>query len=217
MNAMNNALTAIIGNISLAKMEIDQDDEKLQEILDDAHNASLRVRDLTQQLSSFSKGGKPDKTEISIANSINDIADSVFANFNGIYEIFTDDDLWLVEADEFQIAHVLEYIFVNSIEAIKETGIISINVENVVIENEESHHEITLRKGSYLKITIKDNGTGIAEENIDKIFDPYFSTKDFQSGMGLAISYAIIKRHHGYIDVKSKEGEGSTFFIYLTV
>ncbi len=214
----NNALTAIIGNINIAKMEADPDNKALIEVLNEAEDASMRVKDLTRQLSSFSKGGKPVKKLSSVKKIVEETAETVLQNFDGKVEISIPDNLNDIEIDEFQISHVFEYIFLNSIDAIKDArrkGTISITAERVTIEEEESHHEITLQKGNYIKITIEDNGIGIDADTISDIFDPYYSTKELRSGMGLAISYAIIKRHSGYIDVASNPGEGTFFFVYL--
>ncbi|HOO72225.1 MAG TPA: PAS domain S-box protein [Spirochaetota bacterium] len=212
----NNALTAIMGNISLAKME-SEENQSLTDILNDAEKASLKVMELTKRLSNFSKGGRPIKKLIPMTFFIRETADSVLYKYKGGFEFSIPDDLWEVEIDEIQISHVIEHIINNAIEAVNNDGYITIAAKNVKIYEEESHHEITLQPGNYVVISISDNGPGISSDIIENIFDPYFSTKEFASGMGLATSYAIIKRHRGYIDVKSEPGSGSTFHVYLPV
>ncbi len=213
----NNALTAIIGNLSLAKMDIDESNSDLFEAIADAENAALRVKDLTQQLSTFSKGGKPVKKTISVAPILKRACENLIGDSEYKYHLELQDDLWMVDADEFQIGHVFEYLIANAMESMEAGGEVKISVENVTVHNEQSHHEISLQPSDYLMITVSDEGCGIESSNIGKIFDPYYSTKEMASGMGLAISYAIIKRHKGYIDVDSEVGKGTSFRIYLPV
>jgi len=213
----NNALTAIIGNLSLAKMDIKDDGGDLLETLVDAENAALRVKELTQQLSTFSKGGKPVKKLMSIKPVIIHAAENIFEDNNAEYSLNFADDLWKVEVDEFQVGHVFEYIITNAVESMPEGGLVEIKAENVEINSKQSHHEISLQPGNYVVILVRDEGCGIDNENLVKIFDPYYSTKEMASGMGLAISYAIIKRHRGFIDVHSKPGNGTSFYVYLPV
>jgi two-component system, cell cycle sensor histidine kinase and response regulator CckA len=213
----NNALTAILGNISLAKMEVGPDDKNLLEVLNDAEEASLKAVELTRHLSTFARGGKPEREVINYKDSLRIIVDNVLSGYSGTYELVVKDELWSVDIDEFQINQVITYILNNAVESMAPPGIVRIIAENTMVENEESHHEITLQPGKYVRISIHDEGIGIPAEDIHNIFDPYFTTKEMSSGMGLATSYAIIKRHHGYIDVKSSPGKGSTFFVYLPV
>ncbi|MCG6533381.1 MAG: ATP-binding protein, partial [Syntrophales bacterium LBB04] len=120
------------------------------------------------------------------------------------------DGLWMVEADEGQIGQVLQNIIINADQAMTGGGTIFITAENV----HQAGREL-LDQGSYVKIAIQDNGVGIPAEHLAKIFDPYFTTKNTGSGLGLATAYAIIKHHGGMIDVQSALGKGSTFAIYL--
>lgn len=213
----NNVLTAIMGNISLAKMEVKSDNTNLMEVLNDAEVASLKAVDLTRRLSTFARGGKPERKVIDYSESLQSVVESVLANYAGTYELAIKDALWQVEVDEFQIGQVISYILRNAMEAMERPGMIRIIAENAVVEKEASHHEISLQPGNYVRISIHDEGSGIPADSIQSIFDPYFTTKEMASGLGLATSYAIIKRHHGYIDVQSIEGKGSTFFVYLPV
>lgn len=213
----NNALTAILGNLTLAKMEIDPANKELVEIIDDAESASLKVMELTKRLSFFAKGGKPSRKVTDVGPLVKDTADAVLSRWRGTYRVEIAEGLWQVEIDEFQISQVISHILHNAVESMPQPKTITIGVKNIVIEQEESHHEITLQPDRYVVVSIRDEGIGIKEEDYKNIFDPYFTTKDIASGMGLAISYAIIKRHHGYIDLLSREGEGTTFFVYLPV
>jgi PAS domain S-box-containing protein len=213
----NNALTAILGNISLAKMEAGPEAEGLIEALNDAEEASLKAVELTRHLSTFAKGGKPDLAVINYGGPLRTVVDIALGGYTGTCELDLQNDLWPVNVDEFQINQVMTYILNNAVESMQPPGAIRIKAENTIVENQESHHEITLQPGKYVRISIQDEGVGIPAEDIHRIFDPYFTTKEMSSGMGLATSYAIIKRHHGYIDVRSTPGKGSTFFVYLPV
>ena len=213
----NNALTAIIGNISLAKMEIGSDNESMLEILNDAEKASHRVKELTRQLSTFSKGGKPVKNRTSVLGILQKVAHEIIPGSKCKYTLDADEHLSQVDIDEFQIGHALENIIFNAVEAMPEGGTVKLKLENVIVEEIKSHHEISLLPGKYIRISVKDSGNGISDTEIYSIFDPYYSTKPMASGMGLAVSYAVIKRHNGYIDVKSEAGEGAEFIVYIPV
>ncbi len=212
----NNALTAILGNISLAKMLISPDHKELLDILKDAEEASLKVMNLTQTLSTFSKGGKPIKTPTDLKLIIRDAAERILSDFGGEYELDVAKDLENVEVDEIQIANVLHHILRNACEAMTlNKGKIYIHAQNIKVDKAVSHHEISLQPGNYVMVQVKDEGVGINRKNLYAIFDPYYTTKEYASGMGLAITYAVIKRHAGYIDVASEEGKGAVFSIYL--
>ncbi|MFC1671474.1 nitrogen regulation protein NR(II), partial [Spirochaetota bacterium] len=213
----NNALTAILGNLALAKMDVDPAKIELLDILNDAETASLRVMELTQKLSTFAKGGKPVLKISEVKKIVEDVCEEFKKKFPGVFSIEISNELWSVEIDELQIRHVLEYILENTMEALNNKGNIWLTAENVKVEKEEYSHEISLQAAEYVKVSIRDDGPGIKKSDIEKVFDPYFTTKQGKSGMGLAICYAIIKRHHGYIDVSSEEKKGTVFNIYLPV
>jgi PAS domain S-box-containing protein len=213
----NNALTAIMGNLSLAKLEIDPANAGLMEIINDAEAASFKIMELTKKLSTFARGGRPVKKLMSISDVIYETADSHRVFHKGKIEVEIEEPLKPVSVDEMQISHVIQGILQNATEAMDGGGIIEITAKNVVVEKAESHHEITLQPGEYVVVTIKDRGPGIPSDAIDRLFDPYYSTKDTGGGMGLATGFAIMKRHHGFIDVKSNPGEGAKFYLYLPV
>jgi PAS domain S-box-containing protein len=211
----NNALTAILGNISLAKMEAGPDSETLMDLLNEAEAASFKAVELTKRLSIFSRGGRPDRKVIDYHESLTRTVHSVLDGYRGQYELNIQDGLWKVEIDEFQINRAITYLLENAVESMAEPGKIRVLAENCEVEDTASRFEISLSPGNYLRISISDEGDGIVPDDLVKIFDPYFTTKKAASGMGLATSYAIIKRHYGYIDVKSAQGKGTTFYLYL--
>jgi PAS domain S-box-containing protein len=207
----NNILTAIMGNISYARMIVGED-EKLAKILADTESASVRARDLTQQLLTFSRGGKPVKKATHLPELIKEVSNFALGGSNVQCRFFAGEGLWPVEIDRGQISQVITNLIVNSRHAMPEGGMILSYAENVSTTPEDN---LPLGPGSYVKITLKDHGTGIAKESIPNIFDPYFTTKKKGSGLGLSIAYSIIKKHRGLIQVESELDEGTTFYVYL--
>ena len=208
----NNILTAILGNISLAHVFVDEDIDKAKEILSEAEKASLSARDLTQQLLTFARGGEPVKKIIRVSGLISDTVRFALRGSNVKSDIQAESELWPVDADEGQIRQVINNIVINACQAMPKGGIISILTANVTVDSRDS---LPLAGGKYVKISIKDQGIGIADEYISQIFDPYFTTKRKGSGLGLATSYSIIKRHGGHIVVESALNKGCTFYVYL--
>ncbi|MDX1776529.1 MAG: PAS domain-containing protein, partial [Desulfobulbales bacterium] len=207
----NNILTAIVGNISLAKVNLNPED-KISYRLQAAEKACRRATGLTQQLITFSKGGAPIKKTASIGELLHDSAGFILRGSNVKCEFFIQDDLCSCEIDDGQISQVINNMIINADQAMPAGGSITIRADNVSLA--ESDH-LPLAAGQYVKIAIIDDGGGIAAEDLDKVFDPYFTTKEKGSGLGLASSYSIIKKHNGLITVKSTVGKGSEFSIYL--
>ncbi|MBN1636357.1 MAG: PAS domain S-box protein [Deltaproteobacteria bacterium] len=207
----NNILTAIIGNISLSKMLI-ASDSKIFKRLSDVEKASFRAKELAQQLLTFSKGGMPIKKKTAIRGLLVDTCTFALHGSNIKAEFSAENTLWPLEIDEGQIAQVIHNIVINAVEAMPQGGTIRVVTENVTIKK---NNALPLSKGRYVKISFHDEGVGIEKEVLDKIFDPFFSTKEGGSGLGLAISYSIVKKHSGHITAISSPNRGSSFFIYL--
>ncbi len=207
----NNILTAIIGNISLAKMDVAPEHELFGR-LEEAEKASERAQDLTRQLLTFSKGGAPIKKSASIAQIIEESSGFSLRGSNVKAKFKLSKDLRAVVVDPGQISQVINNLIINAVQAMPEGGNIEISAENAVID--ECHGK-ELKPGEYIRIVVSDNGPGIKPEHLRKIFDPYFTTKQKGSGLGLATTYSIVKNHDGYIGVESKPGDGTTFTIYL--
>ncbi len=206
----NNILTAILGNISLAKMYDDL--EKKNSRLTDAERACMQAKDLTQQLLTFSKGGAPIKKVTSMVKLLKDSAIFALKGSNVNCEFSVPDDLWPAEVDQGQMNQVLSNIIINADQAMPDGGTITICGENSIIESE---HGLPLQPGPYVEISIADQGTGVPEEHLQRISDPYFTTKQTGSGLGLAVAYSIARKHNGHIAVESLVAAGTTFHIYL--
>lgn len=206
----NNILTAILGNISLVRMSVE--DDELSTYLEDAQVASERARDLTQQLLTFSKGGAPIKSVTSLADLIEKSATFILSGSSSTCTVSITSDLHPVNADPGQLSQVINNITLNAAQSMDGGGEIRIAAANVCIPMSSS---LPLDKGEYVRISIEDHGCGISEDDIGKIFDPYFSTKEHGSGLGLATCFSIIQKHGGHIDVSSEIGKGTQVCIYL--
>ena len=207
----NNLLTAIMGNTSLAKM-FTEPGSKIYARLEEVEKASLRARDLTQQLLTFSKGGAPIKKVTSIADVICDSSRFALRGSHARCKFTIMEDLWPVEVDEGQISQVISNLAINADQAMPEGGVVEIRAENVTLLKGQV---VTLEPGRYIRLSITDSGIGIPKDHLNKIFTPYFTTKQRGSGLGLATSYSIINKHGGVIIVESEIGRGTTFNIYL--
>jgi PAS domain S-box-containing protein len=207
----NNLLTSILGNVSLAKA-FSTSDEMVTRLLDDAEKGSFRAKNLTQQLLTFAQGGAPVTTLASTQKIIIESAQFSSSGSKIKCDFDIPDALWQVEVDEGQIGQVIQNLVINAGQTMHNGGIVRIVAENVVVGE---NYNLALEQGKYIKISVKDNGEGIDSKHLGKIFDPYFTTKPTGHGLGLAICYSIMKKHHGLIDVESELGVGSTFFLYL--
>ena len=207
----NNILTAIIGNISLAMSDLQMKQES-RERLTEAEKACLQAQRLSQQLLTFSRGGAPIKEVVSVKSLIIESASFAWRGSQVNYEPSLPNNLWVVEADRGQLSQVFHNLMINAIQAMPTGGMIKIRGENLVVV---AGSELPLSPGRYVKLSFQDQGMGIAKDYLPKIFDPYFTTKQKGSGLGLATSYSIIKNHRGYIAVESIFGKGTTFKVYL--
>ncbi len=207
----NNILTAILGNISLARIMAKEND-KIGNRLLEAEKACLRAKDLTQQLLTFSKGGTPVKKATSLAEMLTEATTFLLRGSNVKPRFEIPKNLWLVDADEGQLAQVINNLVINAKQAMPEGGELSIRAFNYFYDGRS---DLPLERGKYVCFQVEDQGIGIDEESLQKIFDPYFTTKKTGSGLGLAVTFSIIKKHNGHITAQSKVGKGTTFSIYL--
>jgi PAS domain S-box-containing protein len=209
----NNLLAAILNNVYISKQNTDRTSKAYSRLVE-AEKAVIRASDLTRQLLTFARGGAPVKRTTNIDDVIRESAAFVLRGSNVKCEYDMPDSLWTVEADEGQISQVIQNLVVNADQSMPEGGTIRISGKNTMIGSEE---DVPLQAGKYINITVQDQGTGISEENVQNIFNPYFTTREEGHGLGLAVTYSIIKNHDGYISVDSKEGGGTSFTFYLPV
>ena len=211
----NNLMSAVVGNISLARMGMKPGSKGFKNLLE-AEKASIQTKELTARLITFSKGGGPIKDIVPIGNLLKDSAESSLKGSDIDARFSIPDDISPVEVDEDQMKQVIHNLITNAQETMGEQGAINVSCENVNIGEKDA---LTLKDGRYVRISIKDQGAGIPDEDLGRIFDPYFSTKDMGTqngmGLGLAVSDSIVKQHDGLITVESELGTGTTFSIYL--
>ena len=210
----NNLLTAILGNINIATYCLPPDHSVYNNLVD-AEKATKRAHKLTTQLLTFSKGGGPVKETAPIEEVIRESAFFILHGSNVDCKIDIPDDLWLATIDKGQIGQVIQNLTINADHAMPDGGTIIISCKNYTLESDSA----ILKAGRYVQVTITDHGSGIAKENLQKIFDPYFTTKEKGNikgnGLGLAIVHSIITRHGGHISVDSIPGTGTTFTFCL--
>jgi PAS domain S-box-containing protein len=211
----NNIMTAILGNIDLSITVLDSENPAYS-FLQSAKEATLRAKDLTAQLQSFSQVSKPILRTTSIPELIRKVTDVPLGNNIDLTSHYSE-DLHEVEIDSDQISKVIENLLKNSIQAMGKGGKIHINCSNFTNQDDIAE----LNNGQFVQISITDNGHGISPEIEDKIFDPYFTTRtrhsEKGSGLGLATVHSIIKRHKGFISAKSDGHSETTFTFYLPV
>lgn len=209
----NNLLTGIFGNIEIAKVKAENGlGSEVVSTLKDTLGVLDRARNLTQQLLTFSKGGTPVVSTASVEEIVLNSARFVLSGSKVTYSVHADQKLKLCRVDQNQIGQVFDNILINAKQAMSTGGTIEIRAENVTVTEQDSS---VMKTGDYVRISISDQGPGIANDFISRIFDPFFTTKRTGTGLGLAIAYSIIDKHNGYIDVKSAEGQGTTFHIHL--
>jgi len=205
----NNLLMAVMGNISLASRI--SDDEKMLSILNDALNASLSARELTQQLLTFSKGGEPVLSVESLGDLVMRATDFIMSGSDIQVTCDIPEDLWSGMVDRGQFNQVIYNIVLNARQAMDDGGTLSCRAGNYSYAG----GELPMEAGKYVRIDISDTGPGVPPEIFKNIFDPFFTTKENGSGLGLAIAFSIVQKHGGHISLESIAGRGCTFSIYM--
>ncbi len=208
-------LSAILRNVFLAKISANEEDKILENGLAIAERAGLQAKELAHRLITFAQGGYPVKKLEKVDPLIKEALQKVLAGSNVTCQPVISSNLWLADIDAMQIQQVIENMVTNAKEAMPDGGVVEVIAENTTTGTNIR----TLGEGNYVRIIIKDRGIGIPRENLSKIFDPYFTTKEKKErggiGLGLAICDSIIKYHNGLISVESLADVGTTFSIYL--
>jgi two-component system cell cycle sensor histidine kinase/response regulator CckA len=207
----NNLLMVMMGNATLVLHDRNLDEES-RSYLREVEKAARRGRDLTKQLLTFAKGGAPLRTPVDLARVVREAAGFAVHDSPVRCEFDFAGELWPAEADKGQMAQVVHNVVLNAVQAMPTGGVVKIALRNEELAADDVP---TLKRGRYLKMSIADSGAGIQPDHLSRIFDPYFTTKQHGSGLGLATVYSIVKRHDGYLSVGSKLGEGTTFQIWL--
>ncbi len=207
----NNLLSAVVGNLNLAALTCPQEG-KLYERIKEAETAAYRASDLTRQLLTFSKGGEPIRELADLKVTIEDSVQFVLrgSNVRCVFELA--EDLWPASVDLGQLSQVLQNLVINADQAMPDGGIVRVSAYNVDKSDTEDFPE---RGQPHICISVADQGIGISKDELNRIFDPYYSTKQSGNGLGLASAHSIIRKHQGWISVTSTPGKGSHFNVYL--
>ncbi|MBU0966311.1 MAG: PAS domain S-box protein [Proteobacteria bacterium] len=211
----NNILTGLLAVISLVKSALPPENEQV-EILEEARQTCLQGKELTGKFITFAEGGSPLKKCVNIKELLKQSVETALRGSGIEYGFALAEDIYNVLIDSAQMQQVINNVVINAREAMVNGGGVKVRAENQEIAQQNG---LDIAPGAYLCISITDEGVGIPQENLAKIFDPYFTTKRMASqrgtGFGLAICYSIMRKHDGTITVESENGKGTTFHIYL--
>ncbi|MBK8479067.1 MAG: response regulator [Opitutaceae bacterium] len=207
----NNLLTALLGNLSLARMDTAVSDT-VQDWLEEAEKAAGRARDLTHQLLTFAKGGEPVRRLVNLGDYLREAAQFARQGSRVRCECTLPAELWPAEVDAGQVGQVVHNLVLNAVQAMSAGGVVTVGARNVT---RDMARQLGLGSGHFVVVTVTDEGPGIRPEDMARIFQPYFTTKSQGSGLGLATSQAIARRHYGALRVESPPGQGATFLLYL--
>ena len=219
----NNLLAVIIGNASMLKLSYGDIGDKFNNFVNNVEKASTQAADLAQKFITFSEGGWLMRKKVRIIDILKDTIHLSPELKNISCDISIPPDIEYIFGDERQLRQVMTNLLINAHEATaeipeNEEKIIRINAQNTTLDKDNAY---TLKEGKYVNVSVIDNGKGIPDELLEKIFDPYFSTKNTVSqkglGLGLAICYSIVKKHGGHIAINSKVKKGTTVNLYLPV
>lgn len=214
----SNLLSSIFGSVNLLRKRVPEKDDT-KRLIDNIEDCSKRARDLTKGLLSY---GKPTpkrkelvKPQILLAEMSKVITQTFPRTIS--FESNFGDNLYDILGNSTEIYQVLLNLCVNAKEATDGKGSITLEAKNITVDEHNIISYPLLEVGNYVCFTVKDDGSGISEKDLQKIFDPYFSTKSKEtgSGLGLYVSYGIIKAHNGIIDVSSKAGQGTQFDVFI--
>ncbi|MCZ6704239.1 MAG: ATP-binding protein [Ignavibacteria bacterium] len=214
----SNLLSSIFGSLHLLRKRVPAN-EDTNRLIDNIENCSIRARDLTKGLLSFGKPTPKRKELVKPNQLISEISKVISQTFPKTIS-FTENSqkgLYDILGNSTEIYQILLNLCVNARDATNEKGSIKLSAENITINDRNIVNHPLLEKRNYVRISVEDDGEGIDEENLQKIFDPYFSTKTKEqgSGLGLYVSYGIIKAHKGLIDVTSDVNKGTRFDVYI--
>jgi len=212
----NNLMVGVLGNAELLRLRC-ADRPEAEEMLDDICRAAQQAGELAQQMLAFARGGKYQPKVMNLNDTIQETLRLQERSFPPRVHIERDiaPDLWNVEADPAQMGQVLMNLCINAVEAIPGNGRILLTTRNVELDSSWAGASPDLPPGRYVYLAVEDTGCGMSAKTLERVFEPFFSTKFQGRGLGLAAVYGIIKNHGGRITVYSEPGQGATFKVYL--
>ncbi len=206
----NNVITGVIGYISYAKRHV-ADKDKVLQILESAEKSSYRAAGIARQLLTFSQAGPPVRKPVPVDTLVRESV-SLFlsgSNIKGAIECASNQ---MVAVDSHQISQAFNNIVLNAVHAMPDHGTLSVRVTKTALFD---NNRYSLPAGDYVSIVFEDSGCGIRRDDLSKVFDPYFTTRDSGTGLGLSTTHSIIVKHDGHIDITSEVGKGTTVTILL--
>ncbi|HJX64547.1 MAG TPA: two-component regulator propeller domain-containing protein [Polyangia bacterium] len=207
----NNLLAGVFGYLDLVRLQPPGSSKQL-ETMGKAMALIDKGRGLTNQLLTFSKGEAPTLAPVDLAEVLAKSAEFALSGSNVVHTMHLDRDLRFCRGDRQQIEQVFDNLIINARQAMSDGGAVSIRADNLDLEENAS---VPLAKGRYVRVSVADQGPGIPREMQGRIFEPFFTTKTKGTGLGLATTHSIVRKHHGYIEVSSEPGRGATFSVYL--
>lgn len=208
---LKNILTVLSNNVDLIRLRVGQD-ERVSKRLDEEEKAIEQARELTQQMMALAKAYRLEKKRLSLGPLVRDTVAFHLRDSNVRWVTDVPDDTWQVSADGVQIREVISNLVINARQEMASGGMLTATVRNEMILPDDG---LPLAPGRYVRVSIADQGGGIGEKDLERIFEPYYTTKKTGKGLGLAISNAVVQAHKGHIAVESKVGQGTTFYVYL--
>ena len=207
----NNILTGILGNVSLAQMFVEESN-RARGPLDEVERASEQAVALARQLLTFARGCDPVKKAVPVRHLVTESVTMALrgSNVQGVIDI--PEGIRAVEVDEGQLLQALSNVVINAAQAMPEGGKLTVEAKDVRLG---TPNRMGLPAGEYVRISVADEGCGIPDANLGKIFDPYFSTKSNCTGLGLASTHSIIAKHGGHVGARSHPGKGTAVTLHL--
>ncbi len=212
---INNQLTVIVGNLGLVKLETEDEDQSnttIRSTIGACEEGLMDIHKLLKEVMKYSRGTQPIKEEVSIKTILDDALKTKEHQTGITFTIKSSDHFPSILANRMQIQQTLSNILDNAIDAMEGEGTIEICIDKMEINE---NNPLNLSPGDYLEISIHDHGGGIPEETLDNLFIPFYTTKSKGHGLGLYISYSIVKNHNGIISVESTPNQGTTVHIFL--
>jgi signal transduction histidine kinase len=210
----NNIMTSVLGYISFAQMDVEQG-SAVYDRLSEAEQAARGARQLTSQLLSYSKNNTSGVQSIDISTLAEDAAAFVLHKTQTTYSTEVSHDLWKAMADPTQMTQVFHNLLINAEQAMDSHGAIHLKLDNIRMNAPTAIQGVMLNPGPYLRIQVIDQGPGIPPDQVEKIFDPYFTTKETGTGLGLTTVHTLMTQHSGAISINSILGEGTTITLFL--
>lgn len=210
---LNNFLASLYNHINLIRMRLSSKGEEfLEDKFEKIESILQKATYLAHQLLSMSKGGAPIKKPENIVELIREVADFCFSGSQITFELIEEGDIKRFLFDANQLAQVFQNLFINARDAMPEGGKVTVRLRLIELPDRETE---PVRAHKFIEIEVSDTGPGIPKDILNRIFDPFYTTKEHGSGLGLSIVSQIVQNHGGTISVESKLGEGTTFRIRL--